>query len=71
MLGGVPVDFNSADPAEQRLVNVVEEMLIALGGAGSRDLRVGGFDDQRVCGRPWPGRYGNRGDPRMHRAAGP
>jgi len=31
MLGGVPVDFNSADPAEQRLVNVVEEMSIASG----------------------------------------
>ena len=31
MLGGVPVDFNSPDPAEQRLVNVVEEMSIASG----------------------------------------
>lgn len=31
MLGGVPVDFNSGDPAEQRLVNVVEEMSIASG----------------------------------------
>ena len=31
MLGGVPVDMNSADPAEQRLVNVVEEMSIASG----------------------------------------
>ncbi|MEI6073384.1 MAG: M48 family metallopeptidase [Verrucomicrobiae bacterium] len=31
MLGGAPVDMNSADPAEQRLVNVVEEMSIASG----------------------------------------
>lgn len=31
MLGGVPVDMNSHDPAEQRLINVVEEMSIASG----------------------------------------
>ncbi len=31
MLGGTPVDMNSSDPAEQRLVNVVEEMSIASG----------------------------------------
>jgi len=31
MLGGAPVDMNSTDPAEQRLVNVVEEMSIASG----------------------------------------
>ena len=31
MLGGAPVDMNSADPAEQRLLNVVEEMAIASG----------------------------------------
>jgi Zn-dependent protease with chaperone function len=31
MLGGVPVDRGTADPAERRLVNVVEEMAIAAG----------------------------------------
>ena len=31
MLGGVPVDMNSADPAERRLINVVEEMSLASG----------------------------------------
>ena len=31
MLGGTPVDMNSREPAEQRLVNVVEEMAIASG----------------------------------------
>ncbi|MDX2080769.1 MAG: M48 family metallopeptidase [Terrimicrobiaceae bacterium] len=31
MLGGVPVDLNTTDPAERRLVNVVEEMSIASG----------------------------------------
>jgi len=31
MLGGTPVDMNSREPAEQRLVNVVEEMSIASG----------------------------------------
>lgn len=31
MLGGVPVDMNSDNPAEQRLLNVVEEMSIASG----------------------------------------
>ncbi len=31
MLGGQPVDMNSSDPAEQRLMNVVEEMSIASG----------------------------------------
>lgn len=31
MLGGSPVDMNSDDPGEQRLVNVVEEMSIASG----------------------------------------
>lgn len=31
MLGGTPVDMNSSDPGEQRLVNVVEEMAIASG----------------------------------------
>lgn len=31
MLGGTPVDLNSSEPAEQRLINVVEEMSIASG----------------------------------------
>jgi Zn-dependent protease with chaperone function len=31
MLGGVPVDLNSVDPAERRLINVVEEMSLASG----------------------------------------
>ncbi|MFZ4775358.1 MAG: M48 family metallopeptidase [Terrimicrobiaceae bacterium] len=31
MLGGSPVDMNSADPGETRLINVVEEMSIASG----------------------------------------
>ena len=31
MLGGTPVDMNSREPAEQRLINVVEEMSIASG----------------------------------------
>lgn len=31
MLGGSPVDMNSEDPGEQRLVNVVEEMSLASG----------------------------------------
>ena len=31
MLGGSPVDMNSREPAEQRLINVVEEMAIASG----------------------------------------
>jgi Zn-dependent protease with chaperone function len=31
MLGGTPVDMNSREPAEQRLINVVEEMAIASG----------------------------------------
>ncbi len=31
MLGGSPVDMNTADPAETRLINVVEEMSIASG----------------------------------------
>jgi Zn-dependent protease with chaperone function len=31
MLGGQPVDMNTSDPAEQRLMNVVEEMSIASG----------------------------------------
>lgn len=31
MLGGIQVDMNSADPAERRLINVVEEMAIASG----------------------------------------
>src|SRR5512143_957391 len=31
MLGGVPVDRGTAEPAERRLVNVVEEMAIAAG----------------------------------------
>ncbi len=31
MLGGSPVDLNSTDPGEKRLVNVVEEMSIASG----------------------------------------
>lgn len=31
MLGGSPVDMNSSDPSEQRLINVVEEMSIASG----------------------------------------
>ena len=31
MLGGTPVDLNSADPAERRLINVVEEMSLASG----------------------------------------
>jgi len=31
MLGGAPVDMNSREPGEQRLINVVEEMSIASG----------------------------------------
>src|SRR5512147_3253269 len=31
MLGGVPVDRGTAEPAQRRLVNVVEEMAIAAG----------------------------------------
>jgi len=31
MLGGSPVDMNSADPGETRLINIVEEMSIASG----------------------------------------
>ena len=31
MLGGAPVDLNSNDPGERRLINVVEEMSIASG----------------------------------------
>ncbi len=31
MLGGEPVDLNSTDPAERRLINVVEEMALASG----------------------------------------
>lgn len=31
MLGGKPVDMNSGEPGEQRLINVVEEMAIASG----------------------------------------
>lgn len=31
MLGGTPVDMNSREPGEQRLINVVEEMAIASG----------------------------------------
>lgn len=31
MLGGAPVDMNSTDPAERRLINVVEEMSLASG----------------------------------------
>ena len=31
MLGGSPVDMNSANPAERRLINVVEEMSLASG----------------------------------------
>jgi len=31
MLGGAPVDMNSNDPAERRLINVVEEMSLASG----------------------------------------
>jgi len=31
MLGGVPVDLNSTEPSERRLINVVEEMSLASG----------------------------------------
>lgn len=31
MLGGVPVDLNSTEPSERRLINVVEEMALASG----------------------------------------
>ena len=70
LMGGRPVNPNTIDPDERKLLNVVEEMAIASGVPVPQVYVLNDENGhQRLCRRPYHRRCRHRRHARLHRIA--